>query len=583
MTTPIEDKLFLQRFSPHVRRIFQLLLLFCWGGFVLLGSIFAFQAYQTNKQALRQNQQLGRQTAEYLQKELPQSLDLSLTEQNLQSLYLLRESMFKIHVGNAGYLFLVDQQGYYLHHPNQELAFTHQNISDHETKPTLDALRQLLKNQESLQVQFKEGGQKVRLYLEPIPETHHYLGLVIFEKDLTELPYGRLFVVLLMTLGSLGVCFFSCLILKIHLLEYRHFKVFSWIFSMTMLFNIVFLWYMQIHYSNHDTSTQQMLTTHNEINRFKAVAQVKMASQNQPDTLFIPTGLFIKSLQLESSDTLRVTGYYWQKFFKSTLVPSEQRGVVFSDAIRSEYHQFYTQDFGAYQIEGQQFDVLLKQSMQHREYPLNAETMRIRLTAPNFSKHLILVPELDSYQPGNRIALDTRLEMEGWDLTDSFFAFNFYKSPTNFGIGTRTHFPEVPELSLNILVHRKVWGAFALHLVNLVLVLGLLFLVFIRTSFEFRHLYKPLDIFGPTLGLLFPLFLAHYRLRSDLILSLDKILYVDYLYFIAYAAITLVIIDFSLVSERAPAIFRLHRSTFQKSMFWPIILCLVYGITLLSF
>lgn len=578
-----DDQIYLQSFSPLLRRLFSWLALLCWGLFLLLGSIFYAQSYQLKQQALERSEQLAKQSAVYLQAELPRALDLQKKAPSLQSLYLLRENVFKLHVGNAGFLFVVDNAGHYLHHPNQELVFTRQQIHDHENPEVVNALEKMFSatgNPQPQQLSYREGQQKVRLYLEPLPLTRHYLGLVVFENELVSLPYGRGLTLVLMILGSLGVCLLLCLALRVYQLEDRHFKWFTGLFSTALLLNIVFLWVLQIHYSSSRTPSEAMLTSYNEINRFKAVAQVKMAAQNQPDTLFIPTGLFVKSLQLASSDTIRVTGYVWQKFFQSTAVPEADRGVVFSDAIQAEYSQYYSQDFGSYRIEGHQFDVLLRQEMAHREYPLNAEQLTLRLVPPNFSKHLILVPELDSYRPDQPIGLDSRLQMEGWELTSSFFAYEFYKAATNFGIGTRTHFPEVAELSLNILVHRKVWGAFILHLVNLVLVLGLLFIVFVKTTSEFRSLYKPLDIFGPTLGLLFPLFLAHYRLRTDLTLSFDKVLYIDYLYFIAYAAITLVILDFSILSERAPLLLRYRNSLFQKTLFWPLILGLVYAVTL---
>lgn len=551
--------------------------------FLGLSGLTLYQQQQTKSLAIQNAQQMMDTNKQFLQSYLSKWMVVSGEDYPLQALYLLRESVFKAQFEHNGFLFVFDQQGRYLHHPNQELVFTKQVLNDHEPAHFLTALNQVRQDQQAVFQQSRDGGKEVWLLAEPIKGTPYYLGMVLFESELAAPPISRVVWTLLAASGSLFLLFSICWWLRLYQIAPRELMLFSSLFSGVALVNIIFLCYLQLNFGYTLKDTSNVLVTPTDLNGFKSVSQIRMADQNQPDTTFIPTGLFIQSLSLEKSDTVRISGYLWQKYFKSVPVPEIEQGFLFSDAQSTHFSLPYREDFGNYEIRGTHFDVTLHQELSHREYPLNVENIQIRLRAPNFSKQWVLSPELDAYNPSFPLGLDTRLNFEGWELMRSFFSYDFYKAPTNFGIGTQIGFPEYTELSLNILVRRKIWGAFLLHLVNIILVLGLLFIVFIKTTSEFRSIYKPLDIFGPTLGLLFPLFLAHYRLRSEVVLATEKLLYVDGLYFIAYGAITLVVLNFSLLSDTSPLIFRYKKSILQKSLFWPLILLMTYCITLFFF
>ncbi len=569
--------------SPILRRVFIWICVLSLLVFTGLSGWTIYQQRQIKSAAIKNAEQMLGNNEQFLQAYFHQWIESSDEDYPLPSLYLLRESVFKAQFEHNGFLFVFDQQGRYLHHPNQELVFAKQVLKDHEPAPFLESLNQLRQDQQAVFKQYRDGGKEVWLLAEPISGTPYYLGMVLFESELAAPPISRQVWILLSASFSLFLLFGLCLWLRLYHINPRELMLFSGLFSSVALVNIVFLCYLQLNFGYTLQDTSKVLVTPTDLNGFKSVSQIRMAEQNQPDTIFIPTGLFIQSMRLENSDTVRISGYIWQKYFKSVGAPEKDQGFVFSDAVSTTLSQPYREDFGTYEIRGTHFDVSLHQDLSHREYPLNVENIQIRLRAPQFSKQWVLSPELDAYNPSFPLGLDTRLSFEGWDLMRSFFTYDFYKAPTNFGIGTQIGFPEYTELSLNIMFRRKIWGAFLLHLVNILLVLGLLFIVFIKTTTEFRSIYKPLDIFGPTLGLLFPLFLAHYRLRSDVVLAAEKLLYVDGLYFIAYGAITMVVLNFSLLSDTSPLIFRYKKSILQKSLFWPLIFLMSYCVTLFFF
>ena len=66
-------------------------------------------------------------------------------------------------------------------------------------------------------------------------------------------------------------------------------------------------------------------------------------------------------------------------------------------------------------------------------------------------------------------------------------------------------------------------------------------------------------------------------------LAIDKAVYIDQLYFVSYTAITLVVFHFLFFSEKPHLIMRYQNSIVPKSLYWPILMTIIYGVTLSVF
>lgn len=574
----------LQEFRPYLRRAFMFLALVHILLSLALGGYMWTHKTRLSHAALSKIDLQLKSYKARLQRPLSQLTPRSDTGYQVGDLYQLREQAFQLSTDPHSYLMLLDAYGQYIHHPNRERVLTEQDIFKQEAPIFQDALRVAVRTRSPQFREYKQDAETLWLFVQAIPQSEYFLAFTASKDALTQIPHlHQLKIVLLYSLSA-SFLWLLCVLLKLARLRSREFKLLSGFLSLFLLLNIVGVWYLVLHQTPFERLQQNLLATPTDIHQFKTQTQIKLKAQLQPDVLFIPTGIFIKSLQFQSAETLRITGYAWQKFSNQVqaLIPPKDRGLVFSDALETKLSTPFVEDFESYSLQGQSFDIVLNQAIDYNNYPLNTETLSLRVIPPNFSKKIVLVPELEAYNPAFPIGLDTRLRIEGWQIEASGFSYEFYKSPSNFGIGTRASFLETPELILNILIQRQFWGSFTLNLITILLILLLLFGVYAKTTPEFQNHYKPLDIYGPTLALLFNLVLAHFRLRQ-ITISVDKILYVDYFYFIAYAMITLVVFDFTFFSRHAPPLFRYQNSILSKCLYWPLWLSALYAVTLVVF
>lgn len=583
MTTRLSPILQNMLYTKKIRNIFWWFSAFFLLLFLATGGFYLQQQYALSKQNFKESQERFQQAEVTLPVKIQHLLEQT-SPSDPAFLHQFREIVYQVDLNESGYAIVFDQTGKIIHHPNLEIALTAMSMAEKESPLLTGQVSKLLQTRKASFRSYTDKGTPMWTFMAPLDGTPYFIAAVFFKRDLNILPYRKKVYIILFFSLTLCLLFASGLLFKIEYLNPTLLKKASAFFTLVMLSNILLICVLQMKFTGDKNNQKNMISSQSSLHKFKAVSAARVGA-TEKDIAYIPTGVFIKSVHIKSADTVDITGYIWQKFLKSAQekIPEAEREIQFSNQLDIEWESTTVQDFGSYELRGKRFKSTIQQEFTYTHYPLNLEEITLRLVMPNLSKNVVLIPELDAYSPNYAMGIEPQLKIEGWEWEQTYFTYNFYKSPTNFGMGTLSVFPEIPELNFNILVRRNIGGAFSLNIVIILLVLILLFGIFVKTTPDHAGLYKPLDIYGPCSLLLFNLLVAHSRLRQDVTLAIDKAVYIDQLYFVAYTAITLVVFHFLFFSEKPHLIMRYQNSVVPKSLYWPVLMTTIYGVTLFVF
>lgn len=583
MTSPLFPNPQNTLYTKTIRRAF----LSCCGFFFLLFLATGIFYLQQKNALSQQNFKDSQERFQYAESTLPVKIKRLLKQTSPSDpafLHQFRELVYEVDLNESGYAIVFDQTGKIIHHPNIEIALTAMSMAEKESPLLTGQVSQLLTTRNPSFRSYTDKGTPMWTFMAPLDETPYFLAAVFFKRDLNTLPYRKKVYIILFLSFTLSLLFGSGLLLKIEYLNPSLLKKASAFFTLVMLSNTLLICLLQMRFTGDESTQKNTISSQTSLHKFKAVSAARIGATER-DIVYIPTGVFIKSVHIKSADSVSITGYVWQKFLKSAQakIPEAEREIVFNNQLDIEWGATSIQDFGSYELRGKNFKASIQQDFTYTHYPLNHEEITLRIVTPNIGKNVVLIPELDAYSPNFAVGIDPQLKIEGWEWEQTYFTYHFYKLPTNFGVGTLSVFPEVPELRFNILVRRNIGGAFSLNIVIILLVLILLFGIFVKTTPDHAANYKPLDVYGPCSLLLFNLLVAHSRLRQDVTLAIDKAVYIDQLYFVSYTAITLVVFHFLFFSEKPHLIMRYQNSIVPKSLYWPILMTIIYGVTLSVF
>jgi hypothetical protein len=207
----------------------------------------------------------------------------------------------------------------------------------------------------------------------------------------------------------------------------------------------------------------------------------------------------------------------------------------------------------------------------------------------DFDKHVILIPDLDSYRLINPTALPGLVEdliLPGWTVEGTYFDYKVKIYNTDFGISDFTSREDFPELHYNITLKRNILTPFISNFIPIIVVAIMLFQVMVSaTKIETRNTNIGFNAFGvleSAGAFFFVIMLAHIELRGSL--NSEEITYIEYFYFIVYMMLLMVSINSMLFTRTNDFQFLEYRDNLiPKLMYWPTFIGLCLAITLVIF
>jgi len=303
---------------------------------------------------------------------------------------------------------------------------------------------------------------------------------------------------------------------------------------------------------------------------------------------FVPTGVFVKSIEFESATNVKITGYVWQKYPKDG-IPGVQEGVVFPEAVEAQIDKAYERTEKDVRILGWSFALTLREWFDYSTYPFDQQDVWIRMWHADFDKNVVLVPDLIAFSqlaPQELPGTDEDLILPSWRIKKTFFNFVDYNYNANFGLNRFAGQTEFPELHFHMLIGRNFMEPFMSCILPLFVVTLQMFSVLIistkQETIAERLGFNSGVILQVAAALFFVVIYAQIDLRRRL--DAEQIIYMDYFYFTMYFIFITVSANSILYAHTDEnSIIEYRDNLIPKVLFWPLILGILFVVTVAYF
>ena len=363
---------------------------------------------------------------------------------------------------------------------------------------------------------------------------------------------------------------------------------FWWLISISLslfLFcTITAMWY--IVDSEYKPNTNQLLSLSSAESNL--IVKLKESDRYQKsDKRFIPTGIFIQSLNFNNSSDVNITGYVWQVYSIEQKLehPELTPGFIFPEQVESGSNispkLIYENIYDKFITYGWYFEATLRQEFDYKKYPLDHKTVWIRIWPSDFQRQSYLLPALNDYQstsPGVPFGLDTNIVLGNWDINETFYDYKIVDYDTNFGLKLKKTNTTYPELYFNVVLKRKFFNSFIVDLVPILTVSTILFSLMMTLSSNSEHSEKMgfniNAIISVISALFFVVMLSHIHTREKF--PSEGIVYIEYFFLIMYISMIFVIFNsFAFSISKKTNFITFQDNLFPKLMYWPVILLLM--------
>jgi hypothetical protein len=336
-----------------------------------------------------------------------------------------------------------------------------------------------------------------------------------------------------------------------------------------------------------------VVTSQDEVTRYLAALMPAPERGSEPP-VFIPTGLYIESVEFKGPYDVQLTGYVWQRYandLPKDLVPKDPDdvGFVMPEAQYARFFKVYQAQQGNEELIGWSFFATLREQFDYEEYPLDRQQIWIELWHSDFERKVYLAPDLEGYtslNPAALPALDKDLVLEDWDFQESYFSYRAARYNSSFGIQGYVPAQRAPELRYIISIKRHLLSALISRMIVPIVILIQLFVIVMVIGTKEKRLeqfgVRPGAVIFTCAAFFFATLVAHNSLRGDL--KAHGLVYLESLYILTYFVILAVAINsVLLVALPNLKLFRDYDNLWAKVLYWPTILLAMVVITFLTF
>ena len=504
----------------------------------------------------------------------------------------LKNLMNSLKLGKTGYGFILSKKGTFIYSHREdwvkEQKTIFQIISQAYKPEKLRVPAQKALKGSKIEMDFNDPltGQSSWIFFEPIPTTGWTLSAVFIQDEIllnTKSLHNKL---ILINLQIISFFFFLfILIFRAYKGSVRSLWAVSSSISVVLLAGIGFIWYLQISEHKIEQKNNIVLLKKAGLNKF---LQSRKSENPQDSPLYIPTGVFVQSLEFQDANDVFVTGYIWQKYDKN-IPQTVSRGFILPEAVDpnvTEIHRHQDQNF---EVIVWYFEAKLRENFDYSKYPFDVKDVQIRLWPKDFYKNIILTPDFDAYDlmiPTSLPGLEEDFVLPGWNLESSFFQYKLNNYNTNFGINSYIGQDNFPELYFTVILQRNFINILISNMMIIIVVLLLLFCIQIliikhKESGENQD-FTALEIVSACGAFLFIIIIDQINLRQKIVTA--GIIYLDYFYFILYIMIILVAINAILFASNIKLDWIHYKNNLiPKLLYWPTNLALLLLVTMLVF
>jgi hypothetical protein len=368
----------------------------------------------------------------------------------------------------------------------------------------------------------------------------------------------------------------------------RQLRIGSALVSLACLIALVGIWRAVYTAPPTPNPADTVVTTPEEATRYLETLIPAPEPGEEPE-MFIPTGVYIESLQFRGPYNVLVSGYIWQRY-ANDLPQDLDKGFVLPEAEYVRSSEVYRAQQGDEELIGWSFQATLREQFDYERYPLDRNQIWLQLWHKDFGRNdVTIAPDLGAYttlDPAKLPGLDSDIVLEDWDIEQSFFSYRANRYNANFGIQGYVADVEQPELYYNVSIKRDLVSALISRLIVPIVILIQLFVIVMVIGRDRNRLeqfgVRPGAVIFTCAAFFFAVLVAQESLRTEL--EARGFVYLESLYLLTYVVILAVAINsILLVAQPDLRLFREYDNMWAEVLYWPSILLAMIVITLLTF
>jgi len=497
----------------------------------------------------------------------------------------IRKIIESLDIGQSGFGALTTRVGTYLYHPDYEYVLQRKNIREvareNNDNDRLVIADKILRGESGIVDHVSiTTGENSWLIFQPIPISGWSLQNTFIKSDLNidvDQLRQQLMWILIVTIVFTGSLAF--LLLKVDRGTTRRVWFFTAVISCLFVVGIGVTWDLALTYRSSSkvsgVKVSDKTTLSTLMNEYRNITR----RRHLPEPTFIPTGLYIDTMEFAGANDLLIGGRIWQKY-PDDYSEKLTRGVQFGRSKSIKMELIEKRKIDGNELMLWHFQVSLRVDLDYSRYPLEAENLAIQILSRNPDQNLVLVPDLGAYKlttPTLLPGLDRRVFMPGWKMPVAFFLVRPVSVNSDFGIERDIDKGTQQMLYYEVGVKRVFIDAFISNLTPLIVVVIILFsLVLLSKIIEIGK------ILSVCVAVFFVVVFSHLDIRKSI--AAGEIFYREYFFFVTYLAIILVPMDAIRVALGMQSSFYTYRDGLLVStIYWPTILGIFFLITAIKF
>ncbi|MCI5158712.1 MAG: hypothetical protein D3906_09805 [Candidatus Electrothrix sp. AUS1_2] len=346
-----------------------------------------------------------------------------------------------------------------------------------------------------------------------------------------------------------------------------------------MITGIGCIWEYALKYKEHKDGGQDYIkiTDQDMLDSFVNERTRMYIEKSFKKPSFIPTGVYIESMNFRSTTEISLSGNIWQEYPND--FPDDLKGVRIFPAIKSKIQQIYTKKLDNSELIRSRFEVDIPVHISSSKYPLEVDEITVQFL-PMDNSLVTFVLDLKGTPVDATVrlpGLNKNVVLPGWTLTHTFFALEQGDADSSFGVKENYDQEKLPVLSYRIGIKRIFINAFISNLTPLIVVTIILFFVLLLPSDT--DISK---IIGICSSLFFVVVFSHLAIRKTIVIG--ELFYLEYFFFVIYAAVVMTPIRIFLLSLCREKDFLDYRNGLLfKAAYWPVLLGLLLVVTACEF
>ena len=492
-------------------------------------------------------------------------------------------------VGEAGYGFTYDHNGAILSHPNPiyllENVFT---LRDGKNEATVKTLRE---DAEGVVAYNSTYTYKYSWFFFRELESTGWKSVLVFAEDdlLGASDEGRRQIIRIGVGISTLLMALLALVQGINGFSRTELWRMATLVSLVCVGNIVLIWYLNVttDFSRFDDDLERIVNQ-SILDKYIAKNDEELHKLVGRHYSKVPTGVFIESYELSSFDASLI-GKLWMKYPKD-LYEVAPPGFYFPDVSAREARGLVSEKLSEVEYDDHvlvtwRFRVTLEQDFSYRQFPFEQNDIRLRILYPDFSKNVLLVPDLGSYDvlnPSVRPGLNPDITVPSSETIASFFTLRTSEFKSTFGNSQSV--PGYPTLVFHMAAKRIYLNPFIANIIPVFIVALMMFIVlYVSSNHEGgRAGLTTMNVIQSSAGFLFILLLSHVNERSRI--ETPEIAYIELFYFSMYLYMTLQTLALAAMFRGVDwKLFRYEDNLIVKLAFWPVLLSIWFVFTLARF